>query len=160
MWTASVSAGRNGFSGDVGLSGFQFPKSSLGLLMPAVNSSAAASPNTRPAARIVPVKITGIAIGSIIDLIVFHLDRPSARLASFCACGTLAMPCSVIRTISGRLNTVNANAPENREKPKPNTLTITSRPNKPTTIDGKEDSTSTISRIKDVSLPGFAYSLI
>ncbi|MNJ46431.1 hypothetical protein D3C77_415600 [compost metagenome] len=144
----------------MGLNGFQSVKSSLGLLMPAVNSRAAASPNTRPAARIVPVKIMGKAIGSIIDLIVFHFDRPRARLASFCATGTLFIPCSVIRTISGKLNTVRASAPENRENPKPKKCTITSKPNNPTTMEGNDDSTSTIRRIKSVTFPGLAYSLI
>ncbi|MNW61234.1 hypothetical protein D3C74_392760 [compost metagenome] len=85
-----------------------------------MNIRAAASPKIRPDARIVPVIKLGNATGSRIEVIIFHLDSPSARPASFCSFGTARKACSVVRTISGKLKIARAKAPEIREKPRPN----------------------------------------
>ncbi len=65
--------------GDDSENGFKSVKFSRGVVSPAVNNNAAASPNTLPDARMAPVKIEGTALGTSTVLTVCHLDTPKAR---------------------------------------------------------------------------------
>ncbi len=120
---------------------------------------AAASPKIRPAVRMTPVTMPGIASGRTTWTIVCHLVVPSARLACRSSSGTARIACSVRRAISGRLNTVSANAPLRAVKPEVQVaLTNSARPNRPTTMDGTELISSWRSRIELVTRPSPAYS--
>lgn len=79
MWTASVSAGLKILSGDVSENGFHSVKLRRGVVRPAVNNNAAASPNTLPDAKIAPVMIEGIALGIKTVFTVCQRDTPKAR---------------------------------------------------------------------------------
>lgn len=81
--------------GDDSENGFKSVKFSRGVVSPAVNNNAAASPNTLPDARMAPVKIEGIALGTSTVLTVCHLDTPKAREASFSSLGTAVSAPSV-----------------------------------------------------------------
>lgn len=78
--------------------------------------SAAASPNTRPAAKITPVIIAGSAAGTSTRVIVSHLDKPRASPASRYVFGIALSASSTTRINSGKLKIVSVSAPEITEK--------------------------------------------
>ena len=72
IWTDKVSAERKILRGEFDEKGDQLVKSRSGVVKPAVKSKAADSPKTRPADKIIPVKMPGKVAGNSTFLIVYQ----------------------------------------------------------------------------------------
>ncbi|COF51186.1 Uncharacterised protein [Streptococcus pneumoniae] len=102
--------------------------------------------------------ICGNDDGIIIRVIVCHFVAPSPRLASFTLEGTSEIAFSQTRVKPGKFKIVKARAPPITVYPQPVIVTNTNKPNKPTTIEGKDAIVSIHKRTKFKKRPCFAYS--
>ena len=91
-----------------------------------------------------PVTMAGIAAGSSTWIVVSQRVSPMARPASRCERGTSSSACWQVRTRIGMLNIVSATAPAMTENPQPMVSTKNKKPNRPTTIEGSDESVSMI----------------
>src|SRR5476649_915633 len=133
-------------------------KSKLFELNPAVYKNAAASPNILPAASIIPVNISPIAVGTVSLANVCHLVAPSTSDASFTLLLDVTISFSEILVMDGIFSILTDKAPASIEYPQPAILTKTNNPNIPITIDGREDIVSRDILINLRTGPSFAYS--
>ena len=123
-----------------------------------MTTSGAVSPIARDIAKILPVKIPGIAAGRTTRKIVCHFVAPIPYEASRCSLGTARMASCAATIITGKINKLIVKPAAKTLLPSPIMRTKIVKPSNPKTMEGTPARFEIFIRIKSLILFFLAYS--